>query len=42
MHDRRLADAPVLELTGIDKQFNGVPALRGVRAARCAPARSMR
>jgi simple sugar transport system ATP-binding protein len=23
-------DAPVLQLTGIDKQFNGVPALRGV------------
>jgi len=24
------SDAPVLELTGIDKQFSGVPALRGV------------
>ncbi|MDM0000918.1 sugar ABC transporter ATP-binding protein [Variovorax sp. J22P240] len=24
------SDAPVLQLTGIDKQFNGVPALRGV------------
>ena len=23
-------DAPVLQLTGIDKQFNGGPALRGV------------
>lgn len=30
MNTSTTPDAPVLQLTGIDKQFNGVPALRGV------------
>ena len=34
--------APVLQLTGIDKQFNGVPALSRRVAAPACRARSMR
>ncbi|MGJ7510766.1 sugar ABC transporter ATP-binding protein [Variovorax sp. GT1P44] len=30
MNSASTSDAPALQLTGIDKQFNGVPALRGV------------